>query len=687
MCCEKGCHRHVSNGSHYCQTHAPQKPQTCGCQTSHDKSPHTKHGDKGGEGNREDSDGCCCCHAHEEADNSRHFRQLLATLICAGIVIGIYFLVPLPPFAQIAMFLAVYVLAGGHVIVQALKSMIKGHVFDENFLMTLATICAFVIGEYPEALAVMVFYQIGEYFQGKAVRKSRESIASLMDIRPEKARVIRHQNEVETKPEDVHVGEIIVVRPGERLPLDGRVISGHSMLDTRALTGESVPHQVVPGDHVLSGSINTRAELRLEVTSVYAESTAARILALIEASAVHKSPTERFMTTFAKYYTPTIVILAILFGCFSPIFLDGSWQESLRRACVFLVISCPCALVVSIPLSYFAGIGAAARQGILFKGGDVLDTLYKVRTLVFDKTGTLTQGTFEVTKIYTAHDVLENEVLKTAAVAERGSNHPIALSILAAAQHHHIELNSGTGDLEEIAGLGVIWHSQMQTIYAGNLKLMDQFGIVCPEYHDAGTRVYIANDKQYLGCLIIADQIKAEASTVLKALKQRAMRQMVMLSGDHADIAQSVGQTLGFDKIYAELLPANKVEHIQALCQAQAPQERLAFVGDGLNDAPVLMCADVGIAMGGIGAEAAIEAADMVLMNDDLTKLPQAIDIAKQTRHIVLQNIVFALGIKLLFMLLGALGFMPIWLAVLADVGVLLLAVLNAMRLSTFFKP
>jgi len=552
-------------------------------------------------------------------------------------------------------------------------------VFDEHFLMSVSTIGAFAIGEYPEAVAVMLFYQVGEFFQSLAVKRSRKSISDLMDIRPDSATVKRNGVLQVVSPESVAVGEIIVVKPGEKIPLDGIVVDGESMLDTKALTGESVPRSIRKGDEALSGCINQSGLLTLKVTKSFGESTVSKITDLVENASARKAPTENFITTFARYYTPVVVGMAAVLAIIPPLVLGGGWSEWLRRGFVFLIVSCPCALVISIPLTFFGGIGAASKRGVLVKGSNYLEALNKVSVVVFDKTGTLTKGVFEVANIIPAAGYQKEQVLEYAAQAESYSNHPIAKSILAT-YGKPIDQKQFSG-FEEISGHGISVMVQGKKVLAGNSKLMESEKIAYAACDAAGTKFYVAADGSYVGCILIADEVKPDSKCAIAELKKIGVEKTVMLTGDDERIGKSVADELGLDAYYAQLLPDQKVEKLEMLDKQKRQGSKLAFVGDGINDAPVLARADVGIAMGGFGSDAAIEAADVVLMTDEPSKLVEAIDVAKATKRIVMQNIVIALGIKSVFLVLGALGMAGMWEAVFGDVGVTIIAVLNAMRI------
>ncbi|MDR1311032.1 MAG: cadmium-translocating P-type ATPase [Burkholderiaceae bacterium] len=600
-----------------------------------------------------------------------------ALLLGIGWLISLYY--PENPLLARAIFVASYLIPGAGILWRALKSVKRGLVFDENFLMGIATIGALAIGEYPEAVAVMLLYRTGEYFQDKAVNRSRKSITNLMGIRPDFARVKQGNDFVNITPDSVKVGDTILVKPGERIPLDGIVLEGISTLDTTALTGESVPRKVKTSDTALSGCINQSGVLLISVTKRFGESTAARIIDLVENAANKKAPTENFITRFSQYYTPIVVSLAFLLAVVPPLF-GAEWRPWLHRGMIFLVISCPCALVVSVPLSFFSGIGLAGRKGILVKGGNYLEALGMLDIVALDKTGTLTKGVFRVTEILPTPPFTAEALLKVAAHAEAFSNHPIALSIR---QAYGKPVDSGrTKDCQEVAGQGISAQVDGKTALVGNRRLLASAGIACPALPEyAGTEIHVAMDGALAGSIVIADEIRPDSATAIAGLRQRGVRKILMLTGDNARIARTVADTLGLDAACAELLPWQKIEKVEALGAEKRVGGKLAFVGDGINDAPVLARADVGIAMGALGSDAAIEAADIVLMTDEPSRLAEAIDIARTTQHIVWQNVVFALGTKCLFLLLGALGIASLWEAVFADVGVSLIAVLNATRL------
>ncbi len=580
--------------------------------------------------------------------------------------------------ASLAVFLAAYLIIGGDVVKKAVKNIGQGQIFDENFLMAIATIGAFFVGEYAEAVAVMLFYQVGECFQSYAVNRSRKSIADLMDIRPDYANVIREGTAVEVGPEEVEIGETILVRPGERIPLDGKVLKGASSLDTMALTGESLPRDVAEGGDVISGCVNLSGVLEIQVSKGFGESTVAKILDLVENAGSKKSEAEHFITKFARYYTPVVVGLAALLAVVPPLAVGGGWADWIYRALSFLVISCPCALVISIPLSFFGGLGGASREGILIKGSNYLEALADAEAIVMDKTGTLTKGVFGVRKIVPAQGCSEEEVLETAAYAESFSNHPISRSLVEA---YGKEIDdSRLKDVEETAGHGICAFLDGQRILAGNDKLMKSRKVEAKSPEEAGTVVHVAKEQKYLGYIVIADEVKADAKTAVDGFRAAGMKHIVMLTGDRKKTAESIAGELGITEVYAELLPGDKVEQVEKLLAAKSEKGKLVFVGDGINDAPVLARADIGVAMGGLGSDAAIEAADVVIMTDEPSKIVKAMQISKRTLGIVKQNIVFAIGVKVLVLLLAALGMASMWAAVFADVGGAVIAILNAMR-------
>ena len=615
---------------------------------------------------------------YNDEDKKRTIRLAVGAAVYAiGMALTVFAKLPTP--AELAFLIVAYVILGWDVVWQAVKNITRGQVFDEHFLMSVSTIGAFAIGEYPEAVAVMLFYQVGEFFQSLAVKRSRKSISDLMDIRPDSATVKRNGVLQVVSPESVAVGEIIVVKPGEKIPLDGIVVDGESMLDTKALTGESVPKSIRKGDEALSGCINQSGLLTLKVTKSFGESTVSKIIDLVENASARKAPTENFITTFARYYTPVVVGMAAVLAIIPPLVLGGGWSEWLRRGFVFLIVSCPCALVISIPLTFFGGIGAASKRGVLVKGSNYLEALNKVSVVVFDKTGTLTKGVFEVANIIPAAGYQKEQVLEYAAQAESYSNHPIAKSILAT-YGKPIDQKQFS-DFEEISGHGISVMVQGKKVLAGNSKLMESEKIAYAACDAAGTKFYVAADGSYVGCILIADEVKPDSKCAIAELKKIGVEKTVMLTGDDERIGKSVADELGLDAYYAQLLPDQKVEKLEMLDKQKRQGSKLAFVGDGINDAPVLARADVGIAMGGLGSDAAIEAADVVLMTDEPSKLVEAIDVAKATKRIVMQNIVIALGIKSVFLVLGALGMAGMWEAVFGDVGVTIIAVLNAMRI------
>ena len=615
---------------------------------------------------------------YNDEDKKRTIRLAVGAVVYAiGMALTVF--AKLPTLAELAFLIVAYAILGWDVVWQAVKNITRGQVFDEHFLMSVSTIGAFAIGEYPEAVAVMLFYQVGEFFQSLAVKRSRKSISDLMDICPDSATVKRNGVLQVVSPESVAVGEIIVVKPGEKIPLDGIVVDGESMLDTKALTGESVPRSIRKGDEALSGCINQSGLLTLKVTKSFGESTVSKITDLVENASARKAPTENFITTFARYYTPVVVGMAAVLAIIPPLVLGGGWSEWLRRGFVFLIVSCPCALVISIPLTFFGGIGAASKRGVLVKGSNYLEALNKVSVVVFDKTGTLTKGVFEVANIIPAAGYQKEQVLEYAAQAESYSNHPIAKSILAT-YGKPIDQKQFS-DFEEISGHGISVMVQGKKVLAGNSKLMESEKIAYAACDAAGTKFYVAADGSYVGCILIADEVKPDSKCAIAELKKIGVEKTVMLTGDDERIGKSVADELGLDAYYAQLLPDQKVEKLEMLDKQKRQGSKLAFVGDGINDAPVLARADVGIAMGGLGSDAAIEAADVVLMTDEPSKLVEAIDVAKATKRIVMQNIVIALGIKSVFLVLGALGMAGMWEAVFGDVGVTIIAVLNAMRI------
>lgn len=579
---------------------------------------------------------------------------------------------------QIALFIISYIIVGGDVVKRAVKNIFKGQVFDENFLMSIATIGAFFIGEYPEGVAVMLFYQVGELFQSYAVGKSRKSIASLMDIRPDYANVKKGDELVKVDPDEVQIGDIILIKAGEKIPLDSKVIEGSSMIDTSALTGESVPREVEVGSDILSGCININGVITAEVTKEFGESTVSKILDLVENASSKKSNSEQFITKFARYYTPVVVIIAVFLAIIPPLVIDGAtFSDWIYRALAFLVVSCPCALVISIPLSFFGGIGGASKKGVLVKGSNYLEALAETEIVVFDKTGTLTKGVFKVQEIH-PEGVSKEELLELTAHAESYSNHPISLSLKRA---YSKEIDNGRiSDVEEISGHGVIATVDGKKVMVGNIKFMKMMDIPYFKGELIGTIVHVAVNNKYIGYIVIADEVKEDSAQAIKELKAANIKQTVMLTGDNKSIGSKVAKELGLDKIYAELLPADKVEKLEELFSQKSKKGKLAFVGDGINDAPVLARADIGIAMGGLGSDAAIEAADVVIMTDEPSKIATTMKISKKTLKIAHQNIVFAIGIKIIVLILSAFGITTMWAAIFADVGVTIIAVLNAFR-------
>ncbi|MBP3916064.1 heavy metal translocating P-type ATPase, partial [Clostridium sp.] len=572
-----------------------------------------------------------------------------------------------------------YLIIGGEVILSAIKNIIRGEVFDENFLMSIATIGAFFIGEYPEAVAVMLFYQIGEVFQGYAVNRSRKSISSLMNIRADYANVLRDGKEIKVSPEEVLIGEFIVVKPGERVPLDGTILEGTSFIDTSALTGESVPREVTIGNEILSGSINNNGVLKVKVDKEFGESTVARILELVENASNKKAPTEKFITKFAKIYTPIVVTIAALVAIIPPMIIkDATFSDWIYKALSILVVSCPCALVVSIPLGFFSGIGAASKKGILVKGGNYLEALKDSEIVVFDKTGTLTKGIFEVTEI-NAKNISKEELLEITAMGESHSNHPIAISI---AKAYGKEVNKDEiKDYKEISGHGIEVTIRKNDVLLGNSKLMKINNIGYDDIDSIGTIVHVAINGEYKGNIVISDEIKGNVKEALVELKEVGIKKTIMLTGDNRSVADKVAKDIGIDEVYSELLPGDKVSKVEEILNKRRSKGKVLFVGDGINDAPVLARADIGVAMGGIGSDAAIEAADVVLMKDKIEEISEAIRVSRRTNKILWQNIIFSLGVKIIVMLLVVLGLTNMWAAVFADVGVTLIAVLNSMRI------
>lgn len=608
---------------------------------------------------------------------SKKQKRMLFRVLASAVLFAVALLLPTEGWLRLFTFLIPYAVIAWDVLWRAVRNIAHGQVFDENFLMSLATVGALATGEYPEAVFVMLFYQVGELFQSYAVDQSRKSITSLMDIRPDYANIEVDGQLRQVDPEDVAVGDTIVIKAGERIPLDGVVLEGTSNVDTAALTGESLPREAQPGDDVISGCVNLSGLLRVRVTKAFEESTVAKILDLVENSSSKKAKAENFITKFARYYTPAVVLAAVALALLPPLFTSIQWVDSIQRALNFLVVSCPCALVISVPLSFFGGIGGASKNGILVKGGNYLEVLAKTELVVFDKTGTLTRGVFNVTAIHPDH-CGEAQLLELAALAERYSDHPISRSLKEA---YGKELDaSRVSNVEELSGRGVRATVDGRQICAGNDKLMEDIGVIWHPCHRVGTTVHVASDGVYLGHIVISDEVKPDAKEAITALKACGVRRTVMLTGDAKAVGESVAQELGLDEVHTQLLPADKVTRVEALLGEVSPKGALAFVGDGINDAPVLSRADIGIAMGGLGSDAAIEAADIVLMDDKPSKLADAIRIARRTLAIVRQNIVFALAVKFLVLALSAAGVANMWEAVFADVGVSVIAILNAMR-------
>lgn len=656
-----------------------------GCSISESNSDKDNHNHNLHRGNGHTShEGHSHSHEHGHSHDHSHSEQITLKenlrLIIGAIIFGIAIFLNKESAIAIAivLFVVSYLLIGGNVILTAVKNILRGEVFDENFLMTIATLGAFFIGEYPEGVAVMLFYEIGELFQSYAVNRSRKSITSLMNIRAEYANVIRNGKEEKVNPETVNIDEVILVKPGERVPLDGVIIEGTSFVDTSALTGESVPREVSSGEDILAGFINTNGVLKIKVTKNFKESTVSRILELVENASNKKAPTEKFITKFARYYTPIVVFSAIALAVIPPLLIkDASFNEWLSRALIFLVVSCPCALVVSIPLGLFAGIGGASKKGILVKGGNYLEALKDVNTVVFDKTGTLTKGVFRVTEVNNVN-IGREELIRVAAISESLSNHPIAQSII---KEYGKEVDSKElSDYEEVSGHGIKALLEGLKVLVGNYKLMEEFNINYDKINSIGTIVHVAINNEYKGNIVISDEIKEGSKNAIEGLKSIGVRETIMLTGDNKNVAEKVASLVGVDKVYAELLPGDKVEKVEEIIKNNKSEGKVIFVGDGINDAPVLARADIGVAMGGIGSDAAIEAADVVLMKDDPEALVTAIKVARKTNKILWQNIIFSLGIKVLVLLLGAFGIATMWEAVFADVGVTVIAVINSTR-------
>lgn len=614
---------------------------------------------------------------------SKNKKGLIKICISLILLIVAVLVKSLNQYIALSLYVLSYIIVGKNVVIKAVKNIFHKQWLDENFLMTISTIGAFCIGEYPEAVAVMIFYQVGELFQNYAVNKSRKSIKTLMNIRPDYANVIRDGKIENVDPDEVEIDEIIEIKSGEKVPLDGVIIDGNSMIDTSSLTGEAVPRRVDVGDEILSGCVNISGLLRVKVTKVYDESTVSKILELIENATTKKSKSENFITRFAKYYTPIVVILAVILTVLPPIILQASFSMWLLRALTFLVISCPCALVISVPLSFFGGIGGSAKQGILIKGSNYLEMLSKVSTVVVDKTGTITKGVFKVQKIC-ANNIDKNELLKMTAYAEYNSNHPISISLK---NEYKEEIDtSKIQEVQELTGLGVKAIVFEKQVLVGNLKLMKEYKIKYEEAKDVGTVLYVAIDNEYVGYIVISDEIKEDAKSSIKSMKRMGIEKTIMLTGDKKEVAEAVSKDVGIDEVYSELLPTDKFQRLEDILEKEGINRKVAYVGDGINDAPSLARSDIGIAMGGIGSDAAIEAADIVIMTDEISKIPTAIDISKKTIKIVKQNIVFAIGVKVLVLILGALGISGMWEAVFADVGVSVIAIINAMRAMRYTK-
>lgn len=607
----------------------------------------------------------------------RQLRDIVIAMIIFIVGLVLTKVVEISNNMELIIFLIAYLVIGRDIVKKAVKNIFSGQVFDENFLMSIATIGAFCIGDYPEGVAVMLFYQVGEFFQSYAVERSRNSITELMDIYPEYANLKEGETIRKIDPDEAEIGNIIVIKPGEKVPLDCKIIKGNTTLDTKALTGESVPREAGIGDALISGCININGVVEAEVTKEFGESTVSKILDLVENASSKKAEAENFITKFAKYYTPVVVICA-LFLAIIPSLLVGGWSTWIYRALSFLVISCPCALVISVPLSFFGGLGGASKFGVLIKGSNYLEALAKAEIAVFDKTGTLTKGTFRVKEIRNQATYTQEELIEFAAYVESYSNHPIA-DALKQAYGKEID-QSKIEEVEEIAGHGVKAIVDKKVVYAGNAKLMKKLDLSCNEVQEAGTLVHIAIDQTYAGCIIIADTIKEDAKLAIDSLKQAGVKQIVMLTGDSKLAGEAVAKELGIDTVYTELLPGDKVDKVEELFQKKSEAGKLIFVGDGINDAPVLARADIGIAMGGLGSDAAIEAADVVILTDEPSKIAKAMRLSKKTLEIVKQNIVFALGVKIFVLILAALGFATMWAAVFADVGVSVIAIMNAMR-------
>ncbi len=622
---------------------------------------------------------CHCEHEHEHSHNHGDIhRGDIAKILISGILFVLPYILKLEGYPRLLTFLASYLIVGYEVIIIAVKNILAGIPFDENFLMTLATIGAFIIKQYPEGVAVMLFYQVGELFQGMAVNHSRDSIRSLMDIRPDYANLVKDKEVVLVDPSQVHIDDYIIIKPGEKVPLDGIVVEGESSLDTSNITGESVPRSVKVGDDIFSGVVNNHGLLKVKVNKEFGESTISKILDLVENASSKKAPTENFITKFARYYTPAVVFIALGIGILPSLFFGEEWSKWAYRAFVFLVISCPCALVISIPLGFFGGIGSASKHGILIKGGNYLEALNDVDRIILDKTGTITKGVFKVTDIRSYGDFSQEEILEIAAYGEAYSNHLIGKSILESygreIQQRYIE------DYREISGEGIQVKLNGENIFIGNKSLMENKGISVVEQDFIGTIVYIAKEDTHIGTIVVSDELKEGIGEDIQRLKTMGIKETIMLSGDNIDIAQRVGELAGVDRVYGDLLPQNKVEILEEIIKTNRDGKKTIFVGDGVNDAPVLARADIGIAMGGLGSDAAIEASDIVIMTDEIGKIATGIKIAKKTKKIVTENIIIALGLKLIVLTLGAMGLASMWQAVFADVGVSIIAILNSIR-------
>lgn len=609
-------------------------------------------------------------------------KTLLRLLVGAGVfAFGIVCAIVFSEikYLSLMVFVLSYIILGYDVVLRALKNIFKGNVFDENFLMSISTLCAFAIGEYPEAVAVMLFYQVGEMFQQSAIKKSRKSIAQLMDINPDYAYVERDNEILKVEPSEVKIGEIVLVKPGEKIPLDGEVIDGEANLDTVALTGESVPKFVKVGQKVLSGCINLDSPLKIKAEKEYSESTASKIISLVENASSKKSKAENFITVFSRFYTPIVVVLAVLLAVVPPLVMGGDWTQWIRRGCVFLVISCPCALVISIPMTFFGGLGAASKKGVLVKGSNYLEALSNIETIAFDKTGTLTKGVFEVVAVNEENGFSKKDVLKFAASAEAFSNHPIAKSIIKAYGSNEQKLKLLKS--QEKSGLGIVAELEGYKALVGNEKLMQEMGVEYIKNNASGTKVYVSVNGIYAGSIVVSDEIKSDSKNAISELKKQGVKKCVMLTGDNVLAAEAVSKRLMLDEYYAQILPQQKVETVERLLGEKSKKGKVVFVGDGINDAPVLARADVGIAMGAFGSDAAIEAADVVLMSDEPSKIIDAVKVSKATKIIAAQNIIFAVGVKVILLVLGAFGIAGMWEAVFGDVGVAVIAVLNSMRM------